>query len=108
MSLFDQKLFFKDLYVSIEHSCSAEQLKNFANLDSDEARFKFVHGLNGVRAFDELKCSADQSKMKNPIVALELKKRGNLAFQAQNWPVALNFYNKSQLVIPAENGIYFY
>lgn len=81
-------------------------MKNFANLDSDENRFKFVHNLDGVRIFNELKCTSEKSK--NAVLALELKKRGNLAFQAKHWTAALELYNKCQLITPPENGMIWY
>lgn len=104
MGVTDNKMFFKDLYADIEQSCSAEQLRNFANLDNDEARFQFVHALDGVRRIDELQ--RIDHKTKNANIALELKKQGNARFQAKMWPAALDCYNKSQLATPPENCEY--
>lgn len=98
----DKKMFFKDLYVAIEKSCSAEQLRNFANLDTDEARFRFVQQLTGIHGIAELQRS-QLGATKNSSAALELKKQGNARFQANYWPAALDCYNKSLMVMPAEN-----
>lgn len=103
MVIVNQKHFFKDLYESIEKNCSAEQLKNFANLGSDESRFSFIQNLDGVNKFNELKCN-DEAVRKCAANALQLKKEGNTAFQAQNYAVALQKYTESQLVTPTNNG----
>lgn len=104
MVINDQKQFFKDLYESIETNCSEDQLKNFANLGTDEERFKFVHNLSGVERFDTLR---DRPNGKCLSEAIELKKQGNAAFQTQNYVVALEKYTQSQLVTPTEIGEFY-
>lgn len=104
MKFTDKKDFFKDFYVEVEQNCSDEELKNFANLDTDEARFKFVQQLPSVQKLD-VTCGHNGGTKKNADIAIELRKLGNNAFQNKNWPVALDFYNKCQLITPAENGM---
>lgn len=97
----DQKHFFQDLYASIEKNLSEDQLKKFANLGTDLERFRFVHELGGVDQFEALR---SQANGKCPKEALELKKQGNVAFQAQNYQKALETYTDSQLMTPTTNG----
>lgn len=101
MVVTDQKHFLKEIYKSIEKNFSGEQLKTFSNLGTDEERFKFVHELGGLNRFDALR---SQSDGKCPKEALQLKKQGNTAFQAQNYKDALEKYTESQLVTPTTNG----
>lgn len=106
MGIGDQKQFFHDLYASIEKNCSAEQLQAFTQLNTDEQRFGFVHGLQGVDKFTDLRRHDEGAAGgKNATAALDLKKQGNAAFQAQQFDEAIRLYGRSQLLTPpADNG----
>lgn len=101
--LSDKKMFFKELYGAIEKSCSSEQLRNFANLDTDEARFQFVQQLAGTEGITVLQ-RGQLAATKSSTGALDYKRQGNARFQAGYWPAALDCYNKSLMLMPAENG----
>lgn len=101
----DQKQFFRDLYASIEDNCSDQQLQSFGALASDEARFRFVHDLQGIEKFAALSRHESAADGKSTVDALELKRQGNVAFQAQQYEEAARLYGRSQLLTPpAENG----
>lgn len=111
MSIADQKQFFHALYASIESACSAEQLDAFTALTTDQARFGFLHGLQGIDKFAELRrhSSTDAGGGggggKSTAAGLELKQQGNVAFQAQNYEEAVRLYSRSLAVTPADvNG----
>lgn len=101
----DQKQFFRDLYASIEENCTDQQLQLFGALDSDAERFRFVHDLQGIDKFGALSRQATGTAGKSSADALELKRQGNEAFQAQHYEEAVRLYGRSQLLTPpAENG----
>lgn len=97
----ESKGFIKDLFQDLQSNLSAEQVKNFANLENDEARFKFISQHESVKNFQVTK----NKSIKNLTLALDFKQKGNRAFQAKNWIVALDFYNKGLLLLPAEHGM---
>lgn len=94
------KGFLQELLQKLQSNLSAEQVKNFANLDNDEARIKFVVQNANLKEFTVTR----NSTIKNVELALDFKKKGNTAFQSQNWKSALDFYTKGLLLLPAENG----
>lgn len=94
--------FLKDLLQKLQSNLNTEQVNNFANLDNDEARFKFVAQDQNLKEFS---VSRNES-IKNAKLALEFKQKGNGAFQSQDWKSAIDFYNKGLLLLPAENGEY--
>lgn len=98
----ESKGFIKELFQNLQSNLNAEQVKNFANLDNDEARYKFVSQNASLKEFT---VSRNES-IKNLKLSLDFKQKGNGAFQSQNWKSALDFYNKGLLLIPAEHGEY--
>lgn len=96
----ESKGFLKELFEKLQTDLNAEQVKNFANLECDEARFKFVSQAENLKKF---KVSRNPS-IKSEKLALEFKNKGNKAFQKENWREALDFYNKGLLLLPAEHG----
>lgn len=96
----ESKGFIKDLFQDLQSNLSAEQVKNFANLENDEARFKFLSQHQSVKNFQVTK----NKSIKNLTLALDFKQKGNKAFQAKNWLAALDFYNKGLLLLPSEHG----
>lgn len=97
----ENKGFITDLFQSLQKSLNAEQVKNFANLENDEGRFKFVSQLDDVKNFE---VTHNNESIKSASLALEFKQKGNKAFQQQNWLAALDFYNKALLLLPADEG----
>lgn len=96
----ESKGFLKDLFQKLQSNLNAEQVKNFANLDDDEARYKFVVQDPNLKEFT---VSRNES-IKNLKLSLDFKQKGNGEFQSQNWKSALDFYNKGLLLVPAEHG----
>lgn len=96
----ESKGFIKDLFQDLQSHLNAEQVKNFTNLENDEARYKFISQHPSVKEFQ---VSRNRS-LKNQKLALDFKQKGNKAFQAQNWLGALDFYNKGLLLLPTEHG----
>lgn len=96
----ESKGFIKELFQNLQSNLNAEQVKNFANLETDEARYKFISQNPSVKDFQVTR----NKSIKNIQLALDFKQKGNKAFQNQNWIAALDFYNKGLLVLPAEHG----
>lgn len=94
--------FFKNFYITVFNTFNDELLKNFGYLESDEERFKFVNNLKIVKTLKLQPCVS----LKNASTALQLKQKGNVSFQEKNYKNAIDFYNKSQIEMPPENGIY--
>lgn len=95
------KGFIQDLFLNMQKSMSAEQVKNFTNLDTDESRYKFVAKIKCVKEFQVTRSTL----RKNAKIALDFKQKGNKAFQNKNYVIAIECYNKSLLTLPSENGM---
>lgn len=98
----ESKSFIPELFQDLQSTLTAEQIKNFANLEDDTSRLKFVSQIDSVKEFQVTKNRNDS--MKNLALALDFKQKGNKAFQSQSWNVAVDFYNKSLLLLPSDNG----
>lgn len=98
----ESKGFIKELFQDLQSNLTAEQVKNFANLENDEARFKFISQQQSVKDFQVTK----NKSIKNLTLALDFKQKGNKEFQAKNWIAALDFYNKGLLLLPADHGMF--
>lgn len=96
----ETKGFLKGLFQKLQSNLNAEQVKNFANLDNDEERFKFVVKDANLKEFTVSR----NASIKNLKLSLDFKQKGNSEFQRQNWKSALDFYNKGLLLLPAEHG----
>lgn len=86
-------------------------LKNFTNLEDDEARVSLMSNIPQIREFDpeiSLKMADPTFSVggKDLEKARQLKIEGNSAVQRDNWREALNFYTKSYLYMPSDNGNY--
>lgn len=93
--------FIKEIYQKLQNNLNAEQVKNFTNLENDEARFKFVSQHPNVKEFQ---VTLYNKSIKNADFSLEFKMKGNREFQKENWLAALDSYNKGLLLLPQENG----
>lgn len=106
--------FFINFYQNTRNTLKSDEIQTFTSFSNNQERFKFAAK---VSKFDEklgLKRHERNSKhqvnkdevhfYKDLNCALEMKKIGNKFFQSQSWDDALNFYNKSYLMLPAENG----
>ncbi|XP_049549164.1 SET and MYND domain-containing protein 4 [Anopheles darlingi] len=85
---------------SVRQSIDANRFNEFAQLGSDEERFRFVNGLRSVVNELRLKREYNGKCMEQ---AITLKTLGNRAFQGESWNEALVFYNKCYLSTPKEN-----
>ena len=106
--------FFINFYHNTRNALKSDEIQTFSSLGNNQERFNFAHH---VSKFDEklgLKRHERNSKhqvnkdeiyfYKDQNCAMEMKKIGNKFFQSQQWHEALNFYNKSYLMLPAESG----
>lgn len=93
--------FIREIFMNVCNSCDAEQIKAFAELGDDEARFRFMSSLNYRQAF---KVTRNKTSSKNYERALTFKQRGNEKFQSKNWMAAVDFYCNSILILPSEKG----
>lgn len=106
--------FFLNFYQNTRNTLKSEDIQNFVNLQSNLERFKLVYTLTQSDKKLDLKRHERESKhqvnkdeiyfYKDSNCAMEMKKIGNKFFQNQQWNEALNFYNKSYLMMPEENG----
>lgn len=105
--------FFLNFYHNTRNSLKSEEIQAFTSLTSNPERFKFVHRVSQIDEILGLKRHERDSKhqvnkeeihfYKDLNCALEMKKIGNKFFQNQQWNDALNFYNKSYIMLPVEN-----
>ena len=86
---------------AVRKSLDDNRFNEFAQLTSDEERFRFVNGLRKI--VDELQLKREYNG-KGMEQATALKTLGNKAFQAERWNDALVFYNKCYVSTPKENG----
>lgn len=93
--------FIKDLFQKLQSNLTAEQVKNFANLEDDASRYKFISQNPTIKDF---KITLYNKSIKNNDLANEYKLRGNREFQQKNWTASLEAYNKGMLLMPPENG----
>uniref|UniRef100_A0A9I3CJN3 MYND-type domain-containing protein n=1 Tax=Anopheles culicifacies TaxID=139723 RepID=A0A9I3CJN3_9DIPT len=85
---------------AIRRSLDDNRFAEFAQLTSNEERFRFVSELRPI--VDELQLKREFHG-KDMEQAVALKTLGNKAFQAERWNEALVFYNKCYLSTPKEN-----
>lgn len=97
----ESKGFITELFQKLQSGLTAEQVKNFANLEDDASHIKFVLHNPSLKEFTVSR----NASIKNVKLALEFKQKGNAAFQSQNWKAAMDFYNKALLLLPAEHGM---
>ncbi|XP_058123652.1 SET and MYND domain-containing protein 4 [Anopheles ziemanni] len=81
-------------------SIDANRFNEFAQLASNEERFRFVNGLRSIIDELQLKREFNGKCMEQAIV---FKTLGNKAFQAERWNESLVFYNKCYLSTPKAN-----
>lgn len=106
--------FFLNFYQNTRNTLKSDEIQNFVNLQSNLERFKLVYTLSQFDVKLDLKRHERDSRhqlnkdeihfYKDVNCAMEMKKIGNKFFQNQQWNEALNFYNKSYLMMPEANG----
>lgn len=106
--------FFLNFYQNTRNSLKSDDIQNFLNLKSNDERFKLAYTFAKFDEKLDLKRHERDSRhqvnkdeihfYKDLNCAMEMKKIGNKFFQSQQWNEALNFYNKSYLMMPGENG----
>lgn len=95
--------FFEKYSLKKRGALTNEEFKNFANLESDISRCKFIR--LSLKDKNDLAITREY-KGKSLDIALNYKKLGNQSFQNQNWLEALAHYNRSYISTPAENGLF--
>lgn len=105
--------FFLNFYQNTRNTLKSDEIKTFSGLNNNPERFGFAHrvakiedklGLKRHERESRHKVNKDEIHFyKDLNCALEMKKIGNKFFQSQQWNDALNFYNKSYLMLPSEN-----
>lgn len=101
MNLIENDQFFENNFLKIRSEISGENFLTFSNFNFNEERFKFVYNLESTQKF---LTSNHGIFGKNLELAYDFKKRGNSAFQKQDWIEALKNYNRSYVVTPEENA----
>lgn len=104
--------FFLNFYQNTRNSLKSDEIQAFTGLTSNYERFQFAHRVSRVDEKLGLKRHDRNSKhqvnkdeihfYKDQNCAIEMKKIGNKFFQSQQWNDALNFYNKSYIMLPIE------
>ncbi|CRL06994.1 CLUMA_CG020005, isoform A [Clunio marinus] len=106
--------FFLNFYQKIRNNLKSEEIQAFTESNSNQERFNFAYRVSHVH--DRLKIhrhergsplQPDKDEIffyKDLKCAMEMKKVGNKFFQNQQWMEALNFYNKSYIMMPKENS----
>lgn len=106
--------FFLNYYQNLRNNLKSEEIKSFSSLTTNEERFKFVHSLNQIekklclQRHDRENVNGNEKEIrfyKDSNCALQMKNIGNKFFGAQKWNEALNFYNKSYIMTPADCGM---
>lgn len=108
--------FFLNFYQNARNTLKSDEIQTFSSLANNQERFKFAHSVSNIEAKLRLirhecgsKHQVDKSEThfyKDRNCAIEMKKFGNKFFQNQQWNEALNFYNKSYIMLPNECGEY--
>lgn len=93
--------FIREIFMNVCNSCNAEQINAFADLVDDEARFHFMSSMECRQAFQ---VARNGTSLKNYALALTFKQKGNDKFQLKQWTAAVDFYNKSLLIMPSDHG----
>lgn len=105
--------FFYKHHQNVRNSVDDVTLKNFTNLEDDEARVSLMASIPQIREFDpeiSLKMCDPTFSVggKDVEKARQMKIEGNSAVQKGNWREALDFYTKSYLHMPSDNGKYIF
>ncbi|KAG5673986.1 hypothetical protein PVAND_003982 [Polypedilum vanderplanki] len=105
--------FFLNLYQNTRNALKSDELQTFSGLNNNIERMKFVHNVSMIEKKLNLKRHDREQThrtnndeiyfYKDLNCALEMKKIGNKFFQNQQWNEALNFYNKSYIMIPSDS-----
>lgn len=107
--------FFLNLFQNIRNHLKSDDIQAFSNLTNNVDRIKFVHNASRIAEKLKLKRHDREHRHRNSNddevyfykdlnCAMEMKKIGNKFFQSQHWNEALNFYNKSYIMIPSDSG----
>ena len=106
--------FFINLYQNLRNGLKSDEIQTFTNLSNNTERIKFVHNISKID--EKLRLTRHDREQKHRLksddeiyfykdlnCAMGMKNVGNKFFQNQQWNEALNFYNKSYLMIPSES-----
>lgn len=101
MNLIENEQFFENNFLKVRSEISDENFLKFSNLNINEERYKFVNNLESTKKFLN---NNQEIFGKNLELGYDFKKKGNSAFQKQDWIEALKNYNRSYVVTPCENN----
>lgn len=101
MNLIENEQFFENNFLKVRSEISDENFLKFSNLNINEERYKFVNNLESAQKFLN---NNQEIFGKNLELGYDFKKKGNAAFQKQDWIEALKNYNRSYVVTPCENN----
>lgn len=106
--------FFLNYYQNTRNGLKSEDIQVFSSCKLNTERFKFAHCVSRFEEKLDLKRHERDSRhkvdkdeihfYKDANCAIEMKKIGNKFFQSQQWNEALNFYNKSYIMLPVDSG----
>ena len=91
--------FLKQSYLDFKTGFDETQLIQFSKLNNDFHRFEFINNMHIIFPVIHI---IDNGKNKNE--ANLLKEKGNNAFQAANYEMALKLYTQSLLKSPKDEG----
>lgn len=104
--------FFLNFYQNTRNGLKSEDIQTFSSLNTNTERFKFAQRVSRIEEKLGLKRHERDSRhkvdkdeihfYKDANCAIEMKKIGNKFFQSQSWNDALNFYNKSYIMLPVD------
>lgn len=104
--------FFLNFYQNTRNSLKSDEIQAFTKLAGNPERFQFAYRVSQIDSKLGLQRHERNSKhqvnkdeihfYKDQNCAIEMKKIGNKFFQSQQWNEALNFYNKSYIMLPHE------
>lgn len=105
--------FFINFYQNLRNGLKSDEIQAFNDLSSNSERIKFVHNISRleeklglVRHDREQKHRINDDEIyfyKDLNCAMGMKNVGNKFFKNQQWNEALNFYNKSYIMIPSDS-----
>jgi hypothetical protein len=108
--------FFLNLFQNVRNGLKSDEIQTFTSLASNAEKIKLVHNVSMVEKKLSLKRHDREQKhrlnddeiffYKDLNCAMEMKKIGNKFFQNQQWNEALNFYNKSYIMLPSDSRKY--
>lgn len=106
--------FFINSYQNLRNGLKSDDIETFSKLSDNTERIKFIYNVSKIE--EKLELSRHDREQKHRLksddeiyfykdlnCAMGMKTVGNKFFQNQKWNEALNFYNKSYIMIPSDS-----